>query len=234
MIALRASLPDADNLLDEAKSIVAPAASQVLSIKESVESEVPDVVSKVKSAVNSAATHLQEAIEQHVPAYLTLGTTMYCVGFIPKPKCNNLPLSLSDLVSKDLPDVVEKEIQEKLQPFVATFTNVASIRIYLIIAFVLVVICAMLFVVSMWNTKALTRRECRSRFLVHLILGIICCLPIFVVAVALVVFRPKATSLSAWIEVKHGQVGGLCFGALSCAMVLTLIVAISPYLIRKD
>lgn len=79
----------------------------------------------------------------------------------------------------------------------------------------------------------LVRLSCRCRILVHAIYSwLLSCLPFIVAAGALLVFRHKTSSLPSWIEVKHGEVGGLCLGAVCCAIILTFTTAVSSALIR--
>lgn len=172
-----------------------------------------------------------------------LAPKKFCVGFVDNITCKGLPLNLSDLLPdamEDLPRPFEDAIRDEvdnLQTIANALLNIMFIRILLIVGLVLVLIFAFLFIVSLFSRMLfivgiLVRLSYRSRILVHAILGLVSCLLLVVVAVVLLVFRQKTSSLPSWVEVKHGEVGGLCLGAICCAIVLTFTTAISPALIR--
>lgn len=233
----------ADSFIDETKSTTSPEASKIASIADSVASKVPTVASEVKSAVNAVATHLQAALERKVPRNVSLGTQQFCIGFTSDIKCKGLPLTLSDLLPaqvESLPDPVENVIRDQvshLQPFVTRITSVAFIQMCFIIGLVLMLLFAGLFLTSLFSrllciVGILVQFRYQSRILVNIALGVICCFPLFMATTILYILRKKANSLPSWVEVKHGEVGELGFGALCCAIVLIFITAISPALMR--
>lgn len=125
-----------ENLLSDIKSAAGPVASQFVS-------EASEIATKVKSAATSAATGFLRAIERTIPQNLSLGTQSFCVGFIDDVSCQGLPLNLSDLLPsavEDLPDVFQTVIQDaiiNLQPIATALTNIAYIRIFLVLGLVL-------------------------------------------------------------------------------------------------
>jgi len=55
----------------------------------------------VQSAVNTAAIAIPKAIEELIPKNCLLGTKQFCVGFTYNITCNNLLLTLSNIVLKE-------------------------------------------------------------------------------------------------------------------------------------
>jgi hypothetical protein len=177
------------------------------------------------------------AAATHLPKNVSLGTQKLCVGFANDINCTPLPLKISDLLPKkveDLPDPVKNGIHDQvnlLQPFVTALTNVAHIQLGLILGLVLMLLFAILFISLILNRRIVRILSRQSRILVHVTLGVICCFPLLAAVVILVILRKATSYFPLWVEVKHGEVGGLCIGALCCAIVLIVISAILPALI---
>ena len=55
----------------------------------------------MQSAVNTAAIAIPKAIEELIPKNCLLGTKQFCVGFTYNITCNNLLLTLSNIVLKE-------------------------------------------------------------------------------------------------------------------------------------
>jgi hypothetical protein len=177
--------------------------------------------------VNAAVTHL--------PRNVSFGTERFCVGFTDdKSTCNNLPLNLSDLLPSqvhDLPDLVQDAIQDQLndlQPYLTALTNVVYIRIGLILGLVSMLLFASFFVGSM--LRQFIGHQYRT--LVYITLAVICCQPLLVATVILAAIRLKSNSWRPRIEVQHGEVGALCFGAFGCAIGLIIISRITSVLVH--
>ncbi|KAF2681923.1 hypothetical protein K458DRAFT_308528 [Lentithecium fluviatile CBS 122367] len=237
--APRDFIEETGDFINDLTSAAGPAASQVVSAAKSFTSEVPELVTKVQSAVTSAATGLEGTLLEFVPQNLSLGTTQFCVGFINSKDCKGLPLNLSDILPgslQDLPISIRNVVQDSvdsLQPVATALTNIAYVRVSLIVGIVFVWLFAIWFIAS-----TLEKVLCivgifiglgrRSRIVVYTVLGVVYCAPLAIATAFLVLLKSKVDTLPSWIKVEHGEVGGLCLGALCCAAVLTIITAASP------
>jgi hypothetical protein len=201
---------------------------------------VPDVI---ESAANAAATGVQVAIESHLPKNISLGTQDLCIGFTKNVTCKPLPLNLTELlpsVVDNLPDTFQSIVQDKvdsLQPFATALTNVVYIRILLIVGLISMLLFTIIFIATILSrllriVGRLIRLGHLSRILVYIALWIICCLPILIATLVLIVFQQKARLLPSWVEVQHGEVGRLCLAAFCCGIVMSFISAVSPTLIH--
>lgn len=199
---------------------------------------MPDVI---ESAANAAATGVQVAIESHLPKNISLGTQDLCIGFTKNLTCKPLPLNLTELLLVDnLPDTFQSIVQDKvdsLQPFATALTNVVYIRILLIVGLISMLLFTIIFIATILSrllciVGRLIRLGHLSRILVYIALWIICCLPIFIAALVLIVFQQKARLLPSWVEVQHGEVSRLCLAAFCCGIVMSFISAVSPTLIH--
>ncbi|KAF2788130.1 hypothetical protein K505DRAFT_256214, partial [Melanomma pulvis-pyrius CBS 109.77] len=228
--------------------------SKINSVKDAATTGLPGAVatpiqviqSKVNSVKDAIATGLPDAIaapiqeiEKYIPKNCSLGTKEFCVGVGHNITCKNLPLSLSDLVpdiAQNLSDVVQEKLQEKLQPLERTLTKVTTpyIQYCLVAALVLLVIIAILFACAVFSglfsiTSILARLTIGLR--VVMVLGLICCVLLFIPTIILRLFQAKTKALPSGIEEEKGEVGGLCIGALCCAVVITILTAITPTVI---
>jgi hypothetical protein len=154
--------------------------------------------------------------------------------------------NLSDVV-RILPDTLEKPLQdqlkkvqekllEELQPLERTLTKVTTpyIQYCLVAGLVLLVIIAIIFGCAVFSglfniTSILARLTVGLR--VVMVLGLICCVLLFIPTIILGLFQAKTKALPSGIEVEKGEVGGLCIGALCCAVVMTILAAITPTII---
>jgi hypothetical protein len=241
--AERRDFIDPRDLINDLKSATGPAASQVVDAAKLIISEVPELATKVKSAAISAATSLQGTIKKSIPQNLSLGTYRFCIGFIDTIDCKGLPLNLSDLLPasvEDLPgsftDAI-KDSMNRLQPAATALTNIAYIRVFLLFGLILLFIFVALVIASTLGrilciVGILIELSRRSKVIIHVIFGLICSAPLAVTAVILLVFKRKADVLPLWVKIDYGEVGELCLGSLCCAIVLTIITAVSPALIH--
>ncbi|KAF2258061.1 hypothetical protein CC78DRAFT_479914, partial [Lojkania enalia] len=125
---------------------------------------------------------------------------------------------------------------EKLQPLERTLTKVTTLYIQycLVVRLILLVIITILFACAVFSgffsiTSILARLTIGLR--VVMVLGLICCILLFIPTIVLGLFQAKTKALPSWIEVQEGEVGGLCIGALCCAVVMTILTAITPTVI---
>jgi hypothetical protein len=224
---------------------------------EDIQSKVNSVKDAIATGLPDAITAPLQEIEEYIPKNCSLGTKEFCVGIGHNITCKKLPLSLSDLVPdiaqnlsdyvQILPDTLEKplqdqikrvqeKLQEKLQPLERTLTKVTTpyIQYCLVAGLVLLVIIAILLACAVFSglfsiTSILARLIIGLR--VVMVLGSICCIFLFIPTVILGLFQAKTEALPSWIEVEKGEVGGLCIGALCCAVVMTFLTAITPTVI---
>ena len=80
-------------------------------------------------------------------------------------------------------------------------------------------------------TAILLRLSVQSRVVIHLVLGIVYCIPLFIPAIILYIFQSKTKELLSKIEIEKGKVSRLYLGALYCAIVRTLLTALVPAII---
>ena len=227
--------------------------SKVNSVTDAVATSLPDAITGLPGAI---ADPIQD-MEEYIPKNCSLGTAEFCVGYKHKITCKKLPLSLSDLVPdiaqhlpdgvQVLPDILEKplqdlvqefqkKLQEKLQPLERTLKKVTTpfVQKCLVAGLVLFVIIAILFacaiISGLFNiSSVLLRLTIGLRVVV--VLGLVCCILLFIPTIVLGLFQAKAKALPSWVEVEKGQVGGLCVGALCCAVVMTFLATITPIII---
>src|SRR5271156_162472 len=86
--------------------------TQAEGVANGVATAIPGAISRVQSAANAAATAIPDAIKASIPRNCSLGTKQICIGFTYSTACNNLPLTLSDIVPND----VESFLGDQLQP----------------------------------------------------------------------------------------------------------------------
>ena len=80
-------------------------------------------------------------------------------------------------------------------------------------------------------TAILLKLSIRSRVIIHLVLGIVYYIPLFIPATVLYIFQSKTKELLSEIKVKKGEASGLCLGALCCAIIMTLLTTLVPAII---
>lgn len=230
---------DFSNLIDDAKSIAIPAASQVVSAAESI---ATNVATQVKSAVGAAATSLEGTIDRIIPKNLTLGTSEFCIGFSDTIPCKHLPLNLSELVPDavdDLPYLLQNAIRDEvnnLQPIATSLTNITYFQVCLWIGLAAALIIAVVFVASISSRlfcigAIIMNWERRTKIKLLSILGFCCCAPLLFAMAALLVLKTKAASLPSWVAVEQGGVVNLCIGAFCGGLFLTVVAVISPCLV---
>ncbi|KAF2176534.1 hypothetical protein K469DRAFT_698391 [Zopfia rhizophila CBS 207.26] len=194
--------------------------SKVNSVKDAIATALPDAV----------ATPIQE-IEEYIPKNCSLGTKEFCVGYRHNITCKKLPLSLSDLVPdiaqnlpdgvQVLPDTLEKplqdlvkefqeKLQEKLQPLGRILTKVTTPYVQKCLVAGLVLL----------RVVQYHKHSSKAHYWIESGNGL-----------RLGLFQAKTKALPSWIEVEKGEVGGLCIGALCCAIVMTFLTAITPTVI---
>jgi len=81
-----------------------------VSIANSVATAIPSAISQVQSALNAAATAISKAIKELIPKNCLLGTKQFCVGFTYNITCNNLPLTLSNIVLEEVKSFLRDQL----------------------------------------------------------------------------------------------------------------------------
>lgn len=226
-------------------------------IFQDIQSKVNSVKDAVATGLPGAVAAPIEEIENYIPKNCSLGTKEFCVGYRHNITCKRLPLNLSDLMPdivqslpddvQVLPDTLEKPLQdkvkefqekfeEKLQPLERTLTKVTTpyVQNCLVAGLVLLVIIALLLACAIFSglfsiASILQRLVVGLR--VVIVLGLICCVLLFIPTVILGLFQAKTKALPSWAEVEKGEVGGLCIGALCGAVVMTFLTTITPTVI---
>jgi hypothetical protein len=61
------------------------------------------------------------------------------------------------------------------------------------------------------------------RLWIHLVFGLLYCIPFFVAAIVLYILKSKTQQLPPWIQVEQGPVGKRCLGGFCCAIVMVLL-----------
>jgi len=77
----------------------------------------------------------------------------------------------------------------------------------------------------------LLRLSVQLRVVIYLVLGMVCCIPLFIPTIVLYIFQLKTKELLSEIEIEKGEVSRLCLGALYYAIVITLLTALIPAVI---
>lgn len=217
--------------------------SNAKSAIDAVATAAPEAASRVKSAAGSLATPIRE-IDEHIPKNYSIGTRQVCVGYSYNISCSGLPLNLSTLVSgiiSGLPDLLDSNTEDalrdrvsRLQPLADSLTKVSAyfrqglvLSSVLMAVFVLVFICSVF--ASLFNIASVVLRLGLCwRVTILLVLGLTYCAPFILLASLFMVLQTKMEGLPPWVEVHSGEVSRLCFGALGCAVVMTLLSAITP------
>lgn len=220
--------------------------SKVNSVKNAIATDFPDAIEAT----------IQE-IEKYIPKNFSLGTKEFCVGIGPNITCHDLPLILSGLVPEIaqnlsdsiqiLPDTLEKSVQdqltklqeklqEKLQPLERTLKIVTTpyIRYCLVAGLVFLAVIAIVLACAVFSglfsiMSILAKLTVGLR--VVMVLGLICCVLLFIPTVIVQLFEANTKKLPSGIRVEKGEVGGLCIGALCCAVVMTILTMIVPTII---
>lgn len=165
--------------------------------------------------------------------------------------CERLPVHLSDLVpnisqilpDSTLPDTLNKPLQDKLQeiqqkfdeqlqPIERTLTKVTGsyVQDTLFAGLVTLVIIALLLLCAIISgffsiTSIVGKLVVGLR--VVAVLGLLCCIILFIPTIVLGLLQKKTQELPSWIEVEKGSVGGLCIRALCCAVIMTILAGIT-------
>ena len=211
--------------------------TEIVSVANSAATAIPGAISQAQSAANTLATTIPDAIEALVPRNCSLGTKQFCVGFTHNNTCDDLPLTLSNIVSEDVKSFLGDQLDDlqSLEGISKKLTS-AYIQDCLIVGLMLMLILITVFFCSIFGrffciAAILLKLSVRSRVIIHLVLGIVCCIPLFIPATVLYIFQSKTKELPSEIEVKKGEASGLCLGALCCAIVMTLLTALVPAII---
>jgi hypothetical protein len=208
------------------RDIIESAHNGVESAANGIATVIPGAASQVQSAVNAAATGALDAAA--IPRNCSIGTTQFCVGFVHNIWCKNLPLNLSSIIPAD----VDKFFQAKLddiQPLNRALAKVtiANIQVCLIAGLILILILTAMSAASMFGwfycLTAVLLPFKALRIGIHLLFGLLCCIPFFVPAIVLYILKSKTQQLPPWIQVEQGEVDKLCLGGLCCAIVMVLL-----------
>jgi hypothetical protein len=191
--------------------------------------------------VSSAAAALTEEIEERIPRNCSLGTKRFCIGYRHESNCTDLPFNISSLlpgIVEDLPGPVEDAIRERigaLAPLAESLTTVPALYVpqSLISGLVLMVAVTVLSVCVAFGwplcvAAMLQGLSVGLRTLALLALAVVCCSPFIVLASVLHTVLRAADGLPSWVGVDRGGACGFCFGALACALFLTLFAAGAP------
>ena len=126
---------------------------------------------------------------------------------------------------------------DSLQPLADRIPHITTyMQTCLIVGIALATLSTLLFFVSVVGrlfclTRILLQLNLVPRVIVHLALGLLCCLPFLVLVVILHIFQTKTKSLPSWIDVQQGQLGGLSVGTLCCAIEISTVSIIAPMFI---
>ncbi|EUC27459.1 hypothetical protein COCCADRAFT_41815 [Bipolaris zeicola 26-R-13] len=186
---------------------------------------VADAAGRAESAISSAAATVQ-SIEDIVPKNCSLGIRRFCIGFEQDINCSDLPLNFSRLLPdgmQKLPSSIQDAIKdraESLSQLVETSNKfpVFSVPDTLISGLVLMSVVTRVFGIFKAVPRALSL----------LALGLLCCSPFVLLGVILHTILSAADKLPSWVRVEVGEVCGLSFAALACALLLALIIPIAP------
>lgn len=145
---------------------------------------------------------------------------------------NALPDTLKKPIQDKLQEIQQK-FEEKLQPIGRNLTKITGsyVQNALVAGLIILVIIALLLLCAIISglfsiTSIVGKLVIGLR--VVAILGFLCCVILFIPTVVLVLLQRKTTELPSWIEVGKGSVEGLCIGALSCALIMTILAGITP------
>jgi hypothetical protein len=134
-------------------------------------------------------------------------------------------MMFSGIVAMSVPVIVAINFKDSLFSMFMHFSGL-----------VLMLIIPTVFICSIFGrlfciVTILLRHSVRSRLTINLVLGLACCIPLFISAVVLYIFRSKTMGLPSGIEVEKGEVSEWCLGALCCAIVMTLLTALTSAII---
>jgi hypothetical protein len=201
---------------------------------------VADAASQVESAISSGVATIQ-SVEEHVPRNCSLGTKSFCIGYKQDINCSDLPLNLSSLLPEgvqEFPGLVQDAVRDRaeaLSQLAESSTKFSSFFMpgTLISGLVLMSIVATLSLsLALGRPQVVTRvfgkLKTVPRSLALLALGLMCCTPFLLLGVILNTILRAADELPWWVGVEVGEVSGLCFAALACALILMLIFAAVP------
>jgi hypothetical protein len=138
----------------------------------------------------------------------------------------------------DLPNPVENTIRERvdaLAPLADRLTQFPTLYALNTLVAGLVLI-ATIIAFSIWLVfdrqsriaTTLQEQNVGIRMLALLGSGLVCCIPFLLLVFITHTLVEKAKELPSWIKVEKGEVGGLGFGALGCALFLTVLAAVAP------
>ena len=82
----------------------------------------------MQSAANIAATAIPKAIEELIPKNCSLGMKQFCVGFTHNMTCDDLPLTLSDIVLEEVKSFLGDQVNN-LQSLERISMKVTSVYI---------------------------------------------------------------------------------------------------------
>lgn len=147
--------------------------------------------------------------------------------------------ALPDSLKKPLQDKlqeIQQKFEEKLQPLGRTLTKITGsyIQNALVAGLVILVIIALLLLCAIISglfsiTSIIGKLVIGLRVVAGL--GLLCCVVLFIPTVVLVLLQKKTAELPSWVEVGKGSIEGLCIGALSCAVIMTILAGITPIII---
>lgn len=229
-----------EDLQDGVRSGLNAAATRVADAAGRAGSAISSAVSQAESAISSAAATVQ-SIEDIVPKNCSLGIRRFCIGFEQDINCSDLPLNFSRLLPdgvQKLPSSIQDAIKdraESLSQLVETSNKfpVFSVPDTLISGLVLMSVVAILSLSLVLRYPQVVTRvfgifKAVPRALSLLALGLLCCSPFVLLGVILHTILSAADKLPSWVRVEVGEVCGLSFAALACALLLALIIPIAP------
>ena len=180
-----------------------------------------------------ATPDLPANVKDQVPHNFSLGTTQFCLGFSHNLTCTNLPLNLSDVFPNGIDSLLGDRI-DGIRTFTAIFNKAFPwcIPVGLVsgLIYVLIVTASLLSSLlgrALCVPKIVRRVGDCSKVIPLLVLGMICCVLLSIPTAILFLLRSNTETLSAYIDVKHGEMDRMMLGTLCCTTLAMLMAFIA-------
>jgi hypothetical protein len=210
------------------RDIIESAQNGIESAANGIATAVPAAISKVQSAASTTVTEALNAVKAAIPRNCSIGTTQFCIGLAHNISCHDLPVNLSNIIPADVEGLFQVKPNDiKAVNGALAKVTVINIRdcfiagLILILAMAAISVCLALG--PSFSLAAVLPRFKTLRIWIHLLLGLLCCIPFTLAAIILHVLNMKAQQLPSWIQVEQGEVGKLCLGSLCCAIIIVLL-----------
>ena len=205
-----------------------------------------DIPSEIKSAVGATASHaadqaatLIEDIEKNVPRNCTLGTKRFCITSMNISECVNLPFNISVVLPnfvKELPSSISDVILDQVGALSPLAEGLAKFPTFYVLdtllsGLVLLTAFTAFAIFSVFKQMSFMLNVIRklgrglSVFIV-LVFGFLFCIPFALLASFLHGILKKASELPSWVGVRKGTAIDLCYGVLTCASALSVLIAL--------